>query len=174
VTARFERIFGHPLSVLLALVWFGVSLVISSCTASPTSGNPPHDNRTQSGLASTTSLPVAPTPTLAPSLATGSTTCGSYGIAATTPAGTQPLLDCAALAYGTPVIRVHVGDQILLSGLENQTFVTSSPAAILDVHGSLLTARQPGAATIIVHNWFYVPANGTQPTSCPLAQVTVT
>lgn len=78
------------------------------------------------------------------------------------------------MAYGTFVIRVHVGDQILLSGLAGQTFVTSSPAAVLDVHGSLLTARRLGAATIIVHNWFCVPANGTQATSCPLAQVTVT
>jgi hypothetical protein len=78
------------------------------------------------------------------------------------------------MAYGTSMIRAHVGDQILLFGLEGHTFVTSSPAAVLDVHGSLLTARQPGAATIIVHNWFCVPANGTQATSCPLAQVTVT
>jgi hypothetical protein len=115
-----------------------------------------------------------PTPTVAPSLPTGSTACGNSLISATTPAGTEPLLDCAGMAYGTFVIRVHVGDQILLSGLAGQTFVTSSPAAVLDVHGSLLTARRLGAATIIVHNWFCVPANGTQATSCPLAQVTVT
>jgi hypothetical protein len=115
-----------------------------------------------------------PTPTLAPSLPTGSTTCGNYLIAATTHAGTQPLLDCAAFADGTEMIRVHVGDPILLSGLVDQTFVTSSPAAVLDVQGSLLTARQPGVATIIVHNWFCLPANGAQATSCPLAQVTVT
>ena len=176
MTPRFYRIFGHALSVVIALVWFGVSLLISSCTASsPTSDSPPHGSQTPSGLASTTSSPGrVPTPTLAPSLPTGTTTCGSYGIAATTQAGTQPLLSCAALAYGSPVIRVRVGDQILLSGLVDQSFVTSSPAAVLDVHGSLLTARQPGAATIIVHNWFCVPENGTQATSCPLAQVTVT
>ena len=130
---------------------------------------------TASGLASRAFVPAqTPTPTVAPSLATGSTACGNSLISATTPAGTEPLLDCAGMAYGTSMIRVHVGDQILLSGLEDQTFVTSSPAAILDVHGSLLTARQIGTATIIVHNWFCVPANGTQATSCPLAQVTVT
>jgi hypothetical protein len=95
-------------------------------------------------------------------------------ISATTPAGTEPLLTCAGLADGTFVIRVHVGDQILLSGLEGQTFVSSSPGAVLDVHGSLLTALRPGSATIIVHNWFCLPVNSTQSTSCPLAQVTVT
>ena len=129
---------------------------------------------TQSGLASTASRLVAPTPTLAPSLPTGSTACGSYGVAATTPAGTEPLLDCAGNAYGGSMILVHVGDQILLSGLRDQAFVSSSPTTVLDVHGSLLTARQSGTATIIVHNWFCEAANGTQPTSCPLAQVTVT
>ena len=124
--------------------------------------------------ASPSATPPTPTPTLVPSSPTGSTACGSSMISATTPAGTQPLLNCAAMAYGSPVIRVSVGAQILLSGLQNQTVVTSSPAAILDVHGSLLTARQPGTATIVVHNWLCVPANGTQPTSCPLAQVAVT
>jgi hypothetical protein len=78
------------------------------------------------------------------------------------------------MAYGTTMIRVHVGDQILLSGLDDQTFVTASPAAVLDVHGSLLIARHLGAATIIVHNWFCIPTNGTQAAACPLAQVTVT
>ncbi len=78
------------------------------------------------------------------------------------------------MADGTSMIRVQVGGQILLSGLADQTFVTSSPAAVLDVQGSLLTARQPGVATVIVHNWFCVPVNGTQAMSCPLVQVTVT
>ena len=78
------------------------------------------------------------------------------------------------MAYGATTIRVHIGDQILLSGLEGQTFVTSSSEAVLDVQGSMLTARQLGAATIIVHDWFCVSANGTQATSCPLAQVAVT
>jgi hypothetical protein len=111
---------------------------------------------------------------LAPSLPTGTTACGNSLISATTPTGTAPLLDCAGTAYGASVIRVHVGDQILLSGLDDQTFVTSSPSAVLDVHGSLLIARELGVATIIVHNWFCAPVNGTQATSCPLAQVTVT
>jgi hypothetical protein len=137
-------------------------------------GDTPQVSPTQSGLGSSTSLPaVAPTPTLAPSLPTGTSACGEYGITATTPAGTEPLLTCAGMADGTSMVRVHVGDQILLSGLVDQTFVTSSPAAVLDVHGSLLTARLPGAATVIVHNWFCLPVNAAQSTSCPLLQVTV-
>jgi hypothetical protein len=159
---------------VVALAYFGFSLSICSCAASSTSGDTPHVSPTQSGLASRVSLlAAAPTPTLAPSLPTGTSACGNYGITATTPAGTEPLLTCAGLAVGTSVIRVHVGDQILLDGLEGQTFVTSSPVAVLDVHGSLLTARRPGAATIIVHNWFCLPINAKQSTSCPLAQVTV-
>ena len=175
MTSRRRRLLGHPLSALAALVWLGLSLLISSCTASPTSGDPPHVSPTQTDLASRAFVPVqTPTPTLTQSLPTGSTACGNSLISATTPAGTEPLLDCTGMAYGAITIRVHIGDQILLSGLEGQTFVTSSPAAVLDVHGSLLTARQLGAATIIVHDWFCVPANGTQATSCPLAQVAVT
>jgi len=174
VTACRRRRLSHPLSASAALVSLGLML-ICSCTASPTSGDSPRVSAIQSGLASGAFVPaLTPTPTVAPSLPTGSTACGNSLISATTPTGTEPLLDCAGMAYGTPMIQVHVGDQILLSGLEDRTFVTSSPAAILDVHGSLLTARQLGAATIIVHNWFCVPANGTQATSCPLAQVTVT
>jgi hypothetical protein len=147
----------------VAPIGYGITITVAPAAAAqltPSGSSPASD-------------PATLTPTLVPSLPTGSTACGNAMISATTPAGTQPLLDCAAMAYGTPVIRVHIGDQIMLSGLDDRTLVTTSPAAVVDVHGSLLIARQLGAARIIVHGWSCVPANGTQPTSCPLAQIAV-
>jgi hypothetical protein len=53
------RLLGHLLSVVVTLAWFGFSLSICSCTASPTSGDTPHVSPTPSGLASRASVPAA-------------------------------------------------------------------------------------------------------------------
>lgn len=105
------------------------------------------------------------------------TNCGAWSGRATTPHGTVPLLSCSGEAGGNPppVIRVKVGDEILISGLDRAALaeIAPSPATLVAQAGPLFLATQRGTTTLIVRNWFCLPPNfgGPQPKVCSLAQI---
>jgi hypothetical protein len=142
-------------------------LLLTACTgaqhrAAPTGTAPPTRSRS------------AP---LVAAVPTGTTNCGAWLISATTLAGTMGLLSCAGQA-GLPhpkLIQVANGGAVLITGIPATASLSITPAGLLAINGSTLTARGPGTAVITIHNWSCLPlTSGTQPHSCTLARVQVT
>jgi hypothetical protein len=106
---------------------------------------------------------------------TGMTMCPDFEVSATTPHGTKPLVSCAGDAglVPTPVVRVKVGDEVLISGFEigDRARVTPRPGNLLDRAGHLFRARTPGTTTLMITGYFCADLSSGPHATCALAKI---
>ncbi len=111
-----------------------------------------------------------------PSRATpGFTTCGSFGLRATTGSATIPLLSCAGLADPSPLpsIRVRVGGVVAITGAHGQEHLVLHGGDAVVIDGLHVTARRAGSTIVTVSGWSCFELMGPPPKACPLLQLTV-
>ena len=133
-----------------------------------------------SAATSHVALPHEVSPTVTPSYPGGTTACAQYLAAATTPQGTVPLLSCTGVTLtNLPVVRVKVGDQVLISGFGDRhvTLIPIPATQVSQVTGNLFVTTSSGITTLSVSGW-YCPLTmakaNRQPTGCPLVRLVAT
>jgi hypothetical protein len=157
----------------LVLGLVGATMVICACT----SGS---DGASQASP----SIASSPSTVLRVALPTGSSTCGNYFLTVTTVHGTEPLASCAGLAGPdmAHAIRLHVGDDILMTGDEVITWSALPTMAVRQVARSRETNAQTSTAftmlargnvTMSAHYVSCKPTNGAQPHTCNLVTLIV-
>lgn len=89
-------------------------------------------------------------------------------------AKTVPLLNCPGQAGTRPLpeLRIRIGQQILLSGIKSDYYVTVRPSGLLRRRGMTYTAVRFGRILFVIHRYPFCSAP-TGPNACPLLKVTV-
>jgi hypothetical protein len=126
-------------------------------------------------LASCLSSKPAASPSRAAITTPGFTTCGNFGLRATTAEAMLPLLSCAGLANVNPLpwAGIRVGEQLHIWNDGSRAHVVLHAGSGVAIDGLSVTGLRAGNTLVTVGGWDCYGLVGPPPSLCPLLRITV-